>query len=149
MKEDLTALLKVVEYVEEIFPSMGYFSANSMLLPPNIVVVGATKESVENLIKPKCEKLSKECNMSFLVDYEEATQEKDSDQEGISPYNPTRCRSHNQYDCCYIFFKDKLQIVEMWLDAQGKPDNMPLSLIIEKLRKDVYPTLMGGGIICP
>lgn len=149
MKEDLTALLKVVEYIEEIFPAMGYVSANSTLLPPNIVVVGANYESVANLIRPKCEKLEKECNMSFIVDYEDAIDEIDEDSKGDSAYNPTRSRRHTQYDCCYVFFRDKLRIVEMWLEAQGKPDMLPLSLIIEKLRKDVYPTLMGGNLLCP
>jgi len=114
------------------------------MFPVNIVIVGAEEQSMEGLLKPKCESLSKECDINFRVAYEpheEDEEEKKGEVVVDSAFNPRRQRDQAAYNTSYIYFEDSHDFMGMWLVEQGNPKTADVSWAIEKFRKEVYPNV--------
>jgi len=128
MLRNSKAVLRLLEFIDEIFPHMCTIYGGSSLFPVNVVIVGAEEQSMEGLLKPKCEALSKECDINFRVAYEpRGDEEEETPETTDSVFNPRRQRDQTFYNTSYIYFEDSHDFMGMWLVEQGNPKTADVS----------------------
>lgn len=70
MQDTVRGMLKLLEYLEEKFPYCSHICQNGPGLPLTIKIKHVNQDSTEFLIKPYCEKIASEYDITLWVKYE-------------------------------------------------------------------------------